>query len=167
MSARSDQAGTPTSLSTGAISRLLPRSGVRSLPFHEVAPAPSRFTDGLGVTVSPTDFEARIEALRHNYRPIGLDEVLAAGRGEPGAADGSVLVTFHDAYGSVARVAAPMLRRLGVPAVFFVNGAFVDGAHLILDNLICYVRNTAGPGLRDAARKWAILRPRRSTVRPA
>jgi len=53
-------------------------------------------------------------------------------------------VTFDDAYASVARVAAPILRRHRVPALFFVNAGFIGNHDLGLDNLLCYVANTLG-----------------------
>jgi peptidoglycan/xylan/chitin deacetylase (PgdA/CDA1 family) len=53
-------------------------------------------------------------------------------------------VTFDDAYASVAEHAAPLCKQLGVPAVFFVNAAFVNNQRLAPDNLICYVANVFG-----------------------
>jgi peptidoglycan/xylan/chitin deacetylase (PgdA/CDA1 family) len=55
-----------------------------------------------------------------------------------------LLVTFDDAYGSVAREAAPILERWNVPALFFVNAATVEGDHLPVDNLVSFVSNTEG-----------------------
>jgi peptidoglycan/xylan/chitin deacetylase (PgdA/CDA1 family) len=40
--------------------------------------------------------------------------------------------------------AAPLCREFGVPAVFFVNAAFLDNQRLAPDNLVCYVYNMMG-----------------------
>jgi len=72
------------------------------------------------------------------------------GRGLPPRA---VLVTFDDAYASVAELAAPLCQKFGVPAVFFVNAAFLDNERLAPDNLVCYVANVSGmETIRSAAR---------------
>jgi peptidoglycan/xylan/chitin deacetylase (PgdA/CDA1 family) len=62
-----------------------------------------------------------------------------------------VLVTFDDAYASVAESAAPLCRQSGVPAVFFVNAAFLDNQRLAPDNLVCYVANVLGMEVISAA----------------
>jgi len=63
----------------------------------------------------------------------------------------AVLVTFDDAYASVVEVAAPLCRKYGVPAVFFVNAAFLDNQRLAPDNMICYVANVYGMERVNAA----------------
>jgi peptidoglycan/xylan/chitin deacetylase (PgdA/CDA1 family) len=57
-----------------------------------------------------------------------------------------VLVTFDDAYASVAEVAAPLCWNYGVPAVFFVNASNLNAQQLALDNLICHLTNVRGLG---------------------
>ena len=63
----------------------------------------------------------------------------------------AVLVTFDDAYASVVESAAPLCRKFGVPAVFFVNAAFLDNQRLAPDNLVCYVANVLGMETINAA----------------
>jgi peptidoglycan/xylan/chitin deacetylase (PgdA/CDA1 family) len=65
--------------------------------------------------------------------------------------DRAVLVTFDDAYASVAELAAPLCRQFGVPAVFFVNAAFLDNQRLAPDNLVCYVAKVHGMQMINAA----------------
>jgi peptidoglycan/xylan/chitin deacetylase (PgdA/CDA1 family) len=66
-----------------------------------------------------------------------------------------VLVTFDDAYASVSEFAAPLCSKLGVPAVFFVNGICLDNQRLALDNLVCHVANVCGLGTINAATRVA------------
>jgi peptidoglycan/xylan/chitin deacetylase (PgdA/CDA1 family) len=55
----------------------------------------------------------------------------------------AVLITFDDAYKSIAANAAAICAEFKVPAVFFVNAGFIDGKQWALDNLLCYAMNTA------------------------
>jgi peptidoglycan/xylan/chitin deacetylase (PgdA/CDA1 family) len=56
------------------------------------------------------------------------------------------LITFDDGYLSVLEVALPILKRLGLPSVFFVSEVFLDSASLPLDNLLCWLSARVGPG---------------------
>lgn len=122
--------------------------GLRCVLFHHVAPSDGPFTRGLNVTLTPAAFEDRIRFLLRHYELIGLDDVLHPGRDRHRR---PLLVTFDDAYRSVAREAVPILERHGIPAVFFVNAASVEGEYLPIDNLVCFVTNTVGLGAVRAA----------------
>ena len=102
------------------------------------------------MSTTPRKFEAALAFLTKYYTPIGLKEVLtdADGLTLPARA---VLVTFDDAYASVVEVAAPLCQKYGVPAVFFVNAAFLDNHRLAPDNLVCYVANVHGMETVNAA----------------
>jgi lipid II:glycine glycyltransferase (peptidoglycan interpeptide bridge formation enzyme)/peptidoglycan/xylan/chitin deacetylase (PgdA/CDA1 family) len=129
-----------------------PSYSLRCVVFHNVSAVDSPFTRGMSVSISPTKFEAALRFLTTHYTPVRLEDVLADsdGRGLPPRA---VLVTFDDAYASVAESAAPLCRKFGVPAVFFVNAAFLDNQRLAPDNLVCYVANVLGmETIRSAAR---------------
>jgi peptidoglycan/xylan/chitin deacetylase (PgdA/CDA1 family) len=120
--------------------------------FHNISATVSPFTTGMSVSITPAKFEAALRFLTRYYTPVSLQDVLTdvEGRGLPPRA---VLVTFDDAYASVAESAAPLCRQFGVPAVFFVNAAFVDNQRLAPDNLVCYVANVSGmETIRAAAR---------------
>jgi len=108
------------------------------------------FTKGLGVTITPSDFEAALKFLVRHYTPVSLQDVLsnAVGRNCPTR---PVLVAFDDGYASVCEFAAPLCRKLGVPAVSFVNAACLDNRQLALDNLVCYVANVLGMGTINTA----------------
>jgi peptidoglycan/xylan/chitin deacetylase (PgdA/CDA1 family) len=126
------------------IARILGRSyALRSVVFHNISAKESPFTSRMSVSISPAKFEAALRFLTKYYTPVSLQDVLtnAGGRGLPSRA---VLVTFDDAYASVAESAAPLCRKFGVPAVFFVNAAFLDNQQLAPDNLVCYVANVLG-----------------------
>ncbi len=131
------------------------RVTLRSVLFHHIADHDTSFTDGLGVTMAIDGFRARIAHLAKHYHPVSLEAVKAAH--EEKLPRRAVLVTFDDAYGSVAEVAADVLEEYRVPSVFFVNGGFVDHAELGTDNLVTHTANHAG----QAALSRAV-----ATVRP-
>src|SRR5580700_28457 len=114
---------------------------LRCVLFHDISSRLSPFTKGLGVTMSPDHFEARIRFLAQHYTPINLGTFLAGAQGGklPGR---PVLVTFDDAYASVAEVAAPICHKYNVPALFFVSGSLIGNRDLAMDNFLCYVANT-------------------------
>jgi peptidoglycan/xylan/chitin deacetylase (PgdA/CDA1 family) len=136
----------------GMAHMLGPSYSLRCVVFHNISATESPFTRGMNVNITPGEFEAALGFLTSYYTPVCLQDVLTDfdGRGLPPRA---VLVTFDDAYASVAESAAPLCRQFGVPAVFFVNAAFLDNRQLAPDNLVCYVANVFGmKTIRAAAR---------------
>jgi peptidoglycan/xylan/chitin deacetylase (PgdA/CDA1 family) len=128
-----------------------PSYSLRCVVFHNISTSETPFTTGMNVSTTPRRFEAALEFLTTYYTPVSLEDVLtdSDGRGLPPRA---VLVTFDDAYASVAKLAAPLCHQFGVPAVFFVNAAFLDNQRLAPDNLVCYVANVLGmEAIRSAA----------------
>jgi peptidoglycan/xylan/chitin deacetylase (PgdA/CDA1 family) len=133
------------------VARILGRSyTLRCVVFHDVSSAPSPFTTGIRVSITPEDFEKALRFLTAHYTPVRLQDVLTDGDGR-GLPPRAVLVTFDDAYRSVAEWAGPLCRQFGVPAVFFINAAFLDNRRLAPDNLVCYVANVLGMDLINAA----------------
>jgi peptidoglycan/xylan/chitin deacetylase (PgdA/CDA1 family) len=132
------------------ITRLLgPSYSLRCVVFHDVSANESPFTNGMGVSIFPNQFEAALRFLVRYYNPIGLRDLLNNyGRGLPPRA---VLVTFDDGYASVMKSAVPLCHELAVPAVFFLNAAFVNNHRLAPDNLVCYVANVLGMEVINSA----------------
>ncbi len=123
---------------------------LRCVVFHNIAAAPSPFTAGIHVDRTPQQLEETLRFLTARYRPVSLQDVLTDcdGRGLP---TGALLVTFDDAYASVAEIAAPLCRQFRVPAVFFINAAFLDNKRLAPDNLVCYVVHVHGMSMVNKA----------------
>jgi peptidoglycan/xylan/chitin deacetylase (PgdA/CDA1 family) len=133
------------------IARILgPSYLLRCVVFHNISATESPFTEGMGVNITPSNFEAALRFLTKYYTPVRLQDVLADadGRDLPPRA---VLVTFDDGYASVREWAAPLCSKFGVPAICFVNAAFLDNQRLAPDNLVCYAANTLGMETINAA----------------
>ncbi len=129
--------------SFGVARMLGPSYSLRCVVFHHISAAESPFTTGMNVSIAPAQFEAALRFLTAYYKPVRLEDVLEASVGGS-LPPRAVLVTFDDAYASVVEVAAPLCRKYGVPAVFFVNAAFLDNRRLAPDNLVCYAANVRG-----------------------
>jgi peptidoglycan/xylan/chitin deacetylase (PgdA/CDA1 family) len=127
-----------------------PSYSLRCVVFHHISDEESPFTSGMNVRATIQEFEGALKFLTAHYSPVRLDNVLAAAKGHS-LPPRAVLVTFDDAYASVVEVAAPLCRKYGVPAVFFVNAAFLDNQCLAPDNLICYMANVYGMEKVNAA----------------
>jgi peptidoglycan/xylan/chitin deacetylase (PgdA/CDA1 family) len=131
-----------------------PSYRLRGVVFHNISASESPFTKGLGVSITPSHFEAALKFLTRYYTPVRLQDVLADsdGRGLPPRA---ILVTFDDCYASMMEWAAPLCRRFGVPAIFFVSAAYLDNDRLAPDNLVCYAANVLGMEPINAAARAA------------
>ncbi|MEO1008328.1 MAG: polysaccharide deacetylase family protein [Planctomycetota bacterium] len=122
----------------------------RIVLYHDVCSDPGDAVRGLGVSTPVELFREHIEWFCEHYTPISLAQLrsgeldLIATRKRP-----PLLITFDDCYRSVPRVAGPILKKLGVPALFFVNSAPIVDRRPLLDNLLCLI--AACRGLRTAS----------------
>lgn len=134
----------------GIARALGPSYSLRCVVFHDISVSESPFTKGMGVSITPAKLETVLTYLASHYVPVSLKDILddASGRGLPPR---SILLTFDDGYASVMDTAVPLCRKLGLPAIFFVNGAFLDNQRLAPDNLVCYVANVLGMDTINAA----------------
>lgn len=74
-------------------------------------------------------FEAHVLHLRAAYRLVRAEELVEAVLERRRWQRFPVAITFDDDLGSHVRLAAPLLRRLGAPATFFLCGASLDKPH--------------------------------------
>jgi len=134
-----------------SIARLFgPSYSLRCVVFHDISASESPFTRGIGVSITPDKFEAALRFLTRYYTPVSLQEVLANCDGQ-GLPPRPLMVTFDDGYASVMEWAAPLCSKFGVPAVFFLNAAFLDNHRLAPDSLVCFVANVLGMETINAA----------------
>jgi peptidoglycan/xylan/chitin deacetylase (PgdA/CDA1 family) len=110
--------------------RAAPIATVSIVTFHRIAEVDAHEPyDPDVIDATPAQFRRHVETLARIGTPIGIDTLL-------GALDGGrlprnpVMITFDDGYRSCRDVALPILRRLGVPATFFIATAFAEGRRL-------------------------------------
>jgi peptidoglycan/xylan/chitin deacetylase (PgdA/CDA1 family) len=95
------------------------------LTYHRVEEperSPRLYPGLIGAT--PAEFEEHMRFLASSYQPISLSHLLAVRRGEAPLSSRAVMVTFDDAYRSVAEHAWPVMRRYAIPLTLFVPTAY-------------------------------------------
>lgn len=113
---------------------------VTILTYHHIADTPSPATRFLGATTSTKAFARQIDWMRTHYTIIGLDRLL-----DGDIPDRAAVLTFDDAYASIARVAAPLLAQHRLPSVFFANSGPIASGIVPLDALASVVCSRDGP----------------------
>lgn len=99
------------------------------------------------LSATPAAFAEQVDDLARHYRPISLEELLAAARDPRSLPPRAVHVTVDDAYPDFAANAWPVLRAAGVPATLFVPTGFPDrpGAAFWWDRVWHAIATTARP----------------------
>jgi peptidoglycan/xylan/chitin deacetylase (PgdA/CDA1 family) len=119
------------------------RSRLTILIFHRVLARPDPlFPD----EVDAGAFEARMRWVKDWFNVLPLGEAVQRLRGGQ-LPERPLAITFDDGYADNARIAAPILRRLGLPATFFIATGFLDGGCMWNDTVIEAVRAARGPVL--------------------
>jgi peptidoglycan/xylan/chitin deacetylase (PgdA/CDA1 family) len=121
---------------------LQPRS-LTVFNFHRIRedgagrPAPEFDEDVFGPTTS--EFRAQLRWLRANAELLSEDDLLAILRGGRRLPARAAMITFDDGYLDNYELALPVLRELGVPAIFFIPTQAIDERALGWWDLIAYV----------------------------
>lgn len=125
------------------------RNDLRILAYHRVMesvePADFHFDPEL-ISASAEAFREQMTAIKRDFQPMRFDEVVdRIEKGSPLPAR-AVLVTFDDGYDDNYRVAYPILRELGMSAMFFVSTGHIDsGMPYEYDWLVHMVCKTTAP----------------------
>ena len=107
----------------------------------------SRAEDRFGYhnSVTPKEFSSQLEYLGARYRFVGLDGLEAWSQGER-TTKPPVLITFDDGYRNNLTLAAPVLRRYGAPALFFLTTSHIGTTDLLWTQETL-LRILSGPGI--------------------
>jgi peptidoglycan/xylan/chitin deacetylase (PgdA/CDA1 family) len=85
--------------------------------------------------LSRADFEADLAYLSRRFQLISYDELLERRSRQRPARDNAAVLTFDDGFAQCADVVAPLLRRYGASAIFFVITDLIDNAELFRESL--------------------------------
>jgi len=120
------------------------------LAFHGVtADAPGNICNHEGKHLYLPIFEALMEHMAHHYHVVPLSRVVDWMSGETDIPARAVALTFDDGYRNVFTEAAPVLKRLGLPATLFVVTDFVfEGRMLWPDWLMSALAASDVPAMR-------------------
>ncbi|HVZ84477.1 MAG TPA: polysaccharide deacetylase family protein [Terracidiphilus sp.] len=102
-------------------------------------------------------FTADAEYLARHFQPVTLSDIVAALNGGAPLPRACVHLTFDDGFREMHEVVAPILRRVGLPATFFLNTAFLDRGGLAHHNVISLILDAVAsdPVRASAAETWA------------
>jgi len=104
-----------------ALGRSVGAPGVRILTYHRIAADP-----GDPFAVAPKDFVLQMEAIARTGRVVDLGTALNGLRAGGGPVS-QIVVSFDDGTRDFLTEAAPVLSRLGIPSVIYVNPSCVGG----------------------------------------
>ena len=112
------------------------RARLSILIYHRVLGAPDEI---LHDEMDATTFEWQMALLRGEFNVLPLGEACARlARGALPAR--AACITFDDGYADNEQTALPILKRLGLPATFFVSTGYSDGGIMFNDAIIEAVR---------------------------
>lgn len=132
-----------------ALTRLARRPALVVLAYHRIGDATDHWYDDELYSATADGFRAQLLHLRRHVDLLSADALLdATRRGTLELRRPSALITFDDGYRDNCEVALPILRELGVPAVFFVAPGYIDRPRLTWWDRVAYiVKRTERPSL--------------------
>lgn len=112
-------------------------SAIRNVLFRWGGKPVTRFITFHDIPDNATQFEANLSFLQRHTNVVGLDDFML---GKLSTRRINVVITFDDGYRSWVTRAQPVLKRLRLPATFFVSSGFVglasaEQAHFVQSNL--------------------------------
>lgn len=118
---------------TGACRIMGFASGIPVLCYHDLMLPAQKARRRDAYVLTTVEFDRQMAILHSaGYKTVGLDELKQYIR-RGGNCSNKVLLTFDDGYKSAAWLAAPILRKYGYRAVFFLIAKSVDGPDLPLN----------------------------------
>lgn len=107
-------------------------------------------------------FTAFLEDLGARGTALSMDEVLEVCESGGAFPERSYAITFDDGFENNASVAAPVLRRMGIPATFYITTGFVDRNSMSwIDRIETVIENAASGQVRLPwdSRPWEFRGP--------
>lgn len=120
------------------------RHDLRILAYHRVLDSaePEGFTfDTELISATGEQFREQMRLVKRDFHPMRFDQVLSCIDANRRLPKSAILVTFDDGYDDNYRIAYPILRELGMSAMFFVSTGHIDSgmpyAYDWLVHMIC------------------------------
>lgn len=105
-------------------------SSLAVLTYHRIGyPDRTEGLDGDVIDTTPEEFAEQLEVVKAHGTVVSMSDVRLFQKGRK-LPPNPVMITFDDGYVDCSKVAAPILRRAGVPATFFIPTAFPGAGSL-------------------------------------
>jgi peptidoglycan/xylan/chitin deacetylase (PgdA/CDA1 family) len=112
------------------------------LTYHHIAEDVPGYRYDPGVAdATPAQFRRQMEIVARLANPVTIADVVAALDGKP-LPKNPVMVTFDDGYRSCREVALPILKSVGLPAVFFIATGYINDRLLYWWERIALILNS-------------------------
>ena len=142
--------------------------------YHVVRETPPAWWGGRYPFKTPAEFEREIDQWLA-WGPAVTPEALLAWRRGSGPRPRGFLLTFDDGYREMAEIIAPILKRKGVPAIFFITSRFVDNAQPFSEDVLGLITDVISrrPAVAEAvlrchgvtlAQLWQARNPRHPAI---
>ena len=119
------------------------RGRLTVLGFHQVLADPDPLRPD---EPSASRFESQLRWISSWFNVLPLAEAVSRLKARE-LPERALCVTFDDGYANNHDVALPILRKLGVPATFFIASGYLDGGRMFNDTILEAVRQAPGPAL--------------------
>lgn len=108
-------------------------NGKLALPYyHFVSDEPAPHVENLYRFRGIREFESDLEFFLRHFEPISAELLLSCAEGKGALPASAFLLTFDDGFREMHDVVAPILKRRGIPAVFFINSSMHDNRELCM-----------------------------------
>lgn len=151
----------------GSAVRFLPRvqrsidKGLTVFAFHDISDSPSEFASQFGLVVSTTTFERQIQWIKANFEVIHPSAILAS---EP-LPSRAAMITFDDGYRGTFENGLPILERMGVPSIIFLNMQAVLSGTPVLSATACFL-DRYEPNFKEFCEQRGLRKPFHLTLNP-
>lgn len=110
-----------------ALERRRTRAAFRIVTYHGVDERDHPVINADRLQTPPALFARHVESLARQYRAMELGQAVRFFLEHGRWPERGLAITFDDGYRNNLEQAAPILKRLGLPATFFVTASFIEG----------------------------------------
>ncbi len=128
--------------------------GLTVFAFHDVSNSPSKFTQQYGLVVSTETFERQIRWIRDNFEILHPSAILGP---KPIPRRGAV-ISFDDGYRGAFDNGLPILEKLNIPAVIFLNMQAIILKKPIISAISCFL-SEMNPNFTNHCRQGGLKSP--------
>ena len=138
------------------------KQGLTVFVFHEVTNQPSQFSKEYGLAVSTQTFKRQMSWIQSNFKIIHPVDILC----DTPLPEGGAIISFDDGFLSTFQNGLPILEKMGVPAILFLNMQAILEQTPILSAIACYL-NRYVPEFLDFAKSIGVSSPFHLTLSPS
>lgn len=137
-------------------------SGLTVFAFHDVSNEPSQFARQYGLVSSTATFERQVRWIQTNFEVIHSSKILA---NEP-LPKRAAIISFDDGYLGTFENGLPILERLNLPSIIFLNMQPILESTPLLSAVACFLEATT-PVFSTFCLNAGLQRPFHLTLNPA